>query len=94
MKKNLTVRYIMTHNFTRRLGRVYFVVQYFAKPGSNHIQAWQVNYTHLFKKWKDAHTYMISEADRIGGGDCTRKDNNDEATTKEIYTWEKDVALS
>jgi len=37
---------------------------------------------------------MISEADRIGGGDCTREDNHDEATTKEIYAWEKDVALS
>jgi hypothetical protein len=49
--------------------------------------------TNAFKVGDKVH-WHISTDDGRGGGDCTREDNHDEATTKEIYAWEKDVALS
>lgn len=88
MKATLELRYAHTHEYIRRLGKVYFILECFAKPWSRTTQIWKVNRIHEFKKWSDARNFMSSEADRIGGGDCLGDENYRAAWQNDIHSWE------
>lgn len=88
MKANLEVRNAQTLEYIRRLGRVYFILESFAQPGSRVAKVWKVNHQHEFKKYRDALDFMISEADRIGGGDCIGDENYKTAWENEIHSWD------
>lgn len=89
MKNDLEVRNAQTLEYIRRLGRVFFVLESFAQPGSKVAKAWKVNHLHEFKRRRDALSFMISKADRIGGGDCTSNENAEAAWKIEIHSWDE-----
>lgn len=92
MKADLELRYAHTHEYNRRLGKVFFILECFAKPWSRTTQIWKVNRLHEFKKWKDAREFMRTEADRIGGGDCVGEENYKIAWHNHIHSWELEAA--
>lgn len=89
---SLELRYAHNHEYIRRLGKVHFILECFAKPWSRTTQIWKVNRLHEFKRWKDARSFMSSEADRLGGGDCTGDENYRTAWHNHIHSWELEAA--
>ena len=92
MKATLELRYAHTHEYNRRLGKVFFILECFAKPSSRTIQIWKVNSLHGFKRWNAAREFMSTEADRIGGGDCVGEENYKTAWHNHIHSWEIEAA--
>ena len=94
MKANLELRNAHTHEYLRRLGKVFFIIEYFAEPGSRTTKIWKVNRLHEFKKWGAARDFMSTEADRIGGGDTTGEENYRAVYNNHIHSWElEDAAI-
>ena len=89
MKANLEVRTAGTLEYIRRLGRVYFILESFAQPGSRIAKLWKVNHQHEFKRYRDALSFMAAKADRIGGGDCISNENASAAWKNEIHSWDQ-----
>lgn len=88
MKANLELRRVVTEEYIRRLGKVHFILEQFAEPGSQVIKLWRVNGLVSFKRRKDALRFMSSEADRLGGGDCIGDENyNRAAWQNHIYSF-------
>ena len=88
MKANLEIWYVVTEEYIRRLGKVHFILEQHAEPGSRVIKLWKVNGLVDFKRRKDALRFMSSEADRLGGGDCIGDENyNRAAWQNHIYSF-------
>lgn len=88
MKANLELRNANTHHYIQRLGKVHFILEQFAQPGSRVTKIWRVNKQVEFKRWKDARSFMSREADWIGGGEITGDENYKAAWNVDIYSWE------
>ena len=87
MKANLELRRVVTSEYIRRLGKVHFILEQFAEPGSRVIKIWKVNGLVEFKRLKDAQSFMSSEADRLGGGDCIGDENYKATWQNDIYSF-------
>lgn len=87
MKANLELRSVVTEEYIRRLGKVHFILEQFAEPGSQVTKLWRVNGLVSFKRRKDALRFMSSEADLLGGGDCIGDENYKAAWQNHIYSF-------